>query len=224
LVSADEAQDLDRRKGRATALPSLAGPFAFFGGPAFPSDRVLDANVAILGRKSWPLSMTDQDQDFFITLHGLQEALKVLDDVEGHAGVAIKRANYRIATRVRDTSQTYAPRSPTLADFRKLSGKPWVFKKARGTSLPKAGGLERSIDFDFDAEEASIFVSANSEAGAYAFRIHELKGIEWHNRGIGTESKGSKADDKFIVRAIKDEANAAFVIIEDEVTKTLKGL
>lgn len=72
-----------------------------------------------------------------------------------------------------------------------------------------------------DATNATIFVATNSEAGKYAFRIHEQKGTAWKNRGPGTIAKGSQADDKFIVRAINDTRPQQIAILQDELKKAL---
>lgn len=161
--------------------------------------------------------------DFTVTLKGLEAAEKALFAIAAGSEKAMSRANFRIATRIRDICRRqYAPRSPTVGDIRKATGRAMTIRKARGTSRPKPGGLERSIEFEADATSATVFVAANSEAGAYAFKIHELKGVEWYNRGIGTISKGPKADDQFIVRAIRDNAKDAFAILEDEQKKALQ--
>lgn len=67
--------------------------------------------------------------------------------------------------------------------------------------------------------EGAIFVAANSEAGKYAARIHDKKGIDWENRGIGTIAKGPQADDKFIERALEVNEDAIRMLIEAEMDK-----
>ena len=162
------------------------------------------------------------DEGLHIELHGLDAALKNLEAIAGASSAIMKRSLYRIAALVHDTAQTYAPRSPTVGDIRKATGRRMRIRKARGYSRPKPGGLERSIDMDVDSTDATIFVASNSEAGLYAFRIHEEKGITWQNRGIGTISKGAKADDEFIVRAIHDNAGSILKIIESGQDEALK--
>jgi hypothetical protein len=163
------------------------------------------------------------DDGITIELAGLNAAIGVLNATANGSEKVMKRANFRIATLIRDTSVEYSPRSPTVGDIRKATGRKMAVRKARGYSRPKPGGLERSIDFEATGQDASIFVSSNSEAGMYAFRIHEEKGITWQHRGIGTISKGSKADDDFIVRAIKDKTNDCMAIIGNEQDKILKS-
>lgn len=158
-----------------------------------------------------------------IELQGLDAALKTLEATAGASEKIMLRTLYRIAALVHDVSQTYAPRSPTVGDIRKATGRRMKIRKDRGTSRPKPGGLERSIDMAVDSHDATIFVASNSEAGLYAFRIHEEKGETWQNRGIGTISKGPQADDEFIVRAIKDEQGNILKIIESGQDQALKG-
>ena len=83
------------------------------------------------------------------------------------------------------------------------------------------GGLEKSIEYEADETHCSVFVAANSQAGRYAKRIHDEKGITWRNRGAGTVAKGPRADEKFIERAIRDNAQTFGAIVEDELRKAL---
>lgn len=82
------------------------------------------------------------------------------------------------------------------------------------------GGLERSIQFEHDAEHAAVFVASNAEAGAYAEIIHDKKGVKWHERGPGTQAKGERADEKFIERA----QPGAAVKLADAMSKTVNQL
>ncbi len=166
--------------------------------------------------------MIASQQDFFITLHGLQEALNTLAELTRNSETAMKRANFRIATLNRDAIRLqYAPRSPTMGDLSKLLKRK---KKATrsGSNRPAPGGLEKSIEFEATAEEAIIYVADNSPAGKYAFKIHELKGSAWFKRGPGTISKGPKADDQFITRGIRDNAENSFLILKDMQEKAMK--
>ncbi len=123
----------------------------------------------------------------------------------------MERTYYRIGALVKDTAVKYAPKSPTNKERRARSNATAAQWKAarkrrspRSTSREMPGGLMRSISFRATPDFAEVFVAANSEAGKYAFTIHELKGKAWSKRGPGTVAKGSKADDKFITRAIED--------------------
>lgn len=77
----------------------------------------------------------------------------------------------------------------------------------------------RSITFASDDEKAEVFVASNSEAGKYARKIHDDKGLTWWNRGPGTQAKGPQADDRFILRAIADEEPNMRTIILDQMPK-----
>lgn len=161
-------------------------------------------------------------------MRGLDEAIALLFRTAAGSEKVMARTFHRIGSRSKDRAKEYAPRSPTLSDLRKDakargSKRKFKIRKATGTSRPKPGGLENSIDYQTDALGAIIFVSANSEAGDYAFRIHEQKGQSWHKRGIGTVSKGSKADDKFIVRAIQDTEGENLIAVADEQAKAFRA-
>lgn len=80
----------------------------------------------------------------------------------------------------------------------------------------------RSITFASDAEKAEIFVASNSEAGKYAKKMHDEKGLSWWNRGPGTEAKGPQADHKFILRAIEDGAEDSTRIVDSEMEKVTR--
>ena len=163
-----------------------------------------------------------------VTLGGLSAALRTLDKAAERSDVVIQRALKRIGFQVQATAMEYAPRSATDTDSRKA-------KKQAGSSKPRKkrkpipggqggtepGGLERSIEFEVRGSDVEIFVADNSDAGPYAWIIHEEKGNLWKNRGLGTVSKGQKADEKFITRAIEDEENAALLIIQSEIDAIL---
>lgn len=90
----------------------------------------------------------------------------------------------------------------------------------RLTSWKQPGGLENSIKCEYDAEHAEVFVASNATAGQYAGIIHDMKGVKWHERGPGTQSKGERADEKFIERALPD----AEAKLRDALGKSLKEL
>ena len=115
-----------------------------------------------------------------------------------------------------------APRGPTQAMRAALRKTKRKTKRApRGHSRAKRGGLERSIEFALNPAglEGVVYVAANSEAGAYAGRIHDQKGDTWHNRGPGTITKGARADEKFIARAVGDNAGKVDEFCKDEMGK-----
>ena len=111
----------------------------------------------------------------------------------------------RLALLVHRDALANAPITPTQQTLNKLHGrKRTVHRKATAYSRPKPGGLMRSIAYRVGLDTAEIYVAANSEAGKYAFRMHEEKGKTWWNRGPGTVAKGTRADHKFIERAITE--------------------
>lgn len=154
------------------------------------------------------------------------------------------RMLYRAGALVRDEARKNAPKSPTQQEIdsdRKKGFKAQGFKgkalKARmdlmlkrreaarndrATSRPMPGGLMQSIEMRSNAMNAEVFCAANSSAGRYAWRIHEEKGKTWKNRGIGTIAKGARADEKFIERALNDNAENIRKIAESQVEKAIQ--
>ncbi len=140
------------------------------------------------------------------------------------SGVAARRAGMeamrRIAAAVRKKAFEYAPKSPTQTITSR------TLKLKRRTSSKKTpGGLERSIRGETENTPegpiARIFIASNSEAGAYAKRIHDEKGKTWWKRGPGTVAKGPQADEKFVFRAIEDLRQYFVPILEQEIRKEL---
>ena len=163
--------------------------------------------------------------EIVITLEGLQEALLVLDRLARRTEGAMKRTLFRIATTIKDTAVDYAPISPTqqLINRARVTRRK-VPRKARAYSRTKPGGLRRSIDFTATETDAEIFVASNSEAGPYAWRIHNERWNKWFKRGLGTKAAGEQAREKFIERAIIDRADDSQRIIQDMTNKVIAGL
>ena len=121
------------------------------------------------------------------------------------------KAMSKVGLLVQGQAKDYAPKSPTKAQG--------------GGANANPGGLERSIQFNRVRNDAvDVFVPTNSEAGTYAKKMHDLKGIAWLNRGAGTKAKGPQADDKFIKRAIDDQSKEIEQLIENGMRAALKGV
>lgn len=148
-----------------------------------------------------------------IGLEGVAAAISNLSKV---APVAARRAMSRCGLIAVREAKANAPRSPTM---KRLSATLKRKKRTARRMLP--GGLEKSIEYESDETHCSVFVAANSQAGRYAKHIHDEKGITWRNRGAGTVAKGPRADEKFIERAIRDNAQTFGAIVEDELRKAL---
>ena len=129
---------------------------------------------------------------------------------------AVNAALGRIALLAQRESVRNAPRSPTNAQVSAT-----LKRKKRTARRTYPGGLEKSIEQEVRGDTAHIFVASNSFASKYAKRIHDEKGKSWHKRGAGTFAKGQRADDKFIERAIKDNQEKFYKILQDEVRKAL---
>lgn len=73
-------------------------------------------------------------------------------------------------------------------------------KESRLNAPRLKGYLERSISMKAGDDYAMIYVASNSPAGAYAETRHE----DNYNYGLLTVSKGPRAGNKYISRAIAD--------------------
>ena len=152
-----------------------------------------------------------------IELKGVPEALDILRRVAKDGEKATLHAMRSIGLLVQREAKKNAPRSPSRGQLnkqRKTNRK--VTRKARATSRPAPGSLENSIERETTSDSARIFVAANSAAGKYGYKIHEEKGSAWNKRGVGTVAKGSRADEKFILRAIVDNEGKIMEIIKAE--------
>ena len=139
----------------------------------------------------------------------LPDALRSLQKASKETTGGLRRALFRCGALAKRVAVQYAPISPTAALL--------VSKKPATGATP--GGLMRSINFASDDKQAEVFVPSNSEAGKYAFRIHEEKCLSWWRRGPGTTAKGPQADDKFIIRAIQDSQKDMVRIVDSEMEK-----
>jgi len=159
-----------------------------------------------------------------ITAPDVTKALQSLIQVPGDTMKHLRAAFTRIALLVQREAIRNAPRSPSqkvINALRKTRRK--TTKKARAVSRANPGGLERSIMQEVtsapDEVSGSVYVAANGEAGKYAERIHDQKGLTWSKLGPGTIQKGSRADEKFIERAVMENEAGMITIIESEIKK-----
>ena len=168
--------------------------------------------------------------DLTIELRGLDQALRELEALGERTAAALTRALVRISHTAKREAIRHAPRSPSMKILRALrKTKRRVTRKDRATSRASPGGLERSIEVEvipsmtsIGSLDAIVFVSANSEAGQYAARIHDGKGTLWNERGPGTVAKGARADALFIERAVRENEGEFVRIVQDELGKVLK--
>lgn len=136
-----------------------------------------------------------------------------------------------VVDRVVAVAKNYAPVSPTQGELdeeyerRRGSGK---LKRRRATvrfrkrkNRPTPGGLEQSIEGAVDDRGGCIYVARNAPAGKYAHYIHDMKGVLWHKRGVGTQNKGSQADSLFILRAVQDNRNNIVLALHAALKKAL---
>jgi len=181
--------------------------------------------------------------DAVITITGLEDIQRKLNQLSNLSQTATKTALARCVLVARREAVRNAPIAPTQSQqnkamvlwhpvngnanmlYRRNSSGERITRsrgrKASASSRPMPGGLEKSIDMWSDEREACVFVPRNSPAGKYATVIHDKKGVRWRNRGIGTQMKGARADDKFIERAIFDNTDNFKKIIDSEIRKEI---
>lgn len=146
-------------------------------------------------------------------LDGVENLLRGLVKV---APTASRRSMARCGLIAVREAKANAPRSPTMKQHSAT-----LKRKRRTARRMLPGGLEKSIEYEADETHCSVFVASNSQAGRYAKRIHDEKGITWRNRGAGTVAKGPRADEKFIERALRENARNFELIVEDELRKAM---
>ena len=154
--------------------------------------------------------------DWEITSNGTGNVERMLQKTLHIAAETATRGLKRCGVIAKRTAKSYAPRSPTM---QQLSAT--LKRKKRTARRTHPGGLEKSIMFEVKGDTCAVFVPENSFAGAYAKRIHDEKGVTWHNRGPGTVHKGPQADEKFIERAIADNGDTFREIFDDELGKAI---
>ena len=151
-----------------------------------------------------------------VHINGVSFVLGQLAHLPKAHNLVIARSLARIGQRVRDEAKRNAPRSPTMAQLSAT-----LKRKKRTARRTTPGGLEKSIEYEVKGGTCSVFVASNSYAGKYAKRIHDEKGKSWHKRGPGTIAKGSRADDKFVERAIRDNQDKFLDVFKSELRKAL---
>lgn len=144
----------------------------------------------------------------------------------------VRRAVGFIIPKLVDVAKNYAPVSPTQKEldeeYMRRRGKERMAARRRSVRFkerknrPSPGGLERSIMGQAEGEGGYLFVASNAPAGKYAHYIHDMKGVLWRRRGIGTQRKGSQADDQFITRAIYDNSARLSSLIKRAMEDALK--
>ena len=154
-------------------------------------------------------------------IHGLDELTRALSRFPQRLAAARSRAGARIGLHCVREAKANAPRSPTKKQHSKTLKRKRI--TARRQFFP--GGLEKSIAAETLANgDVSVFVAKNSYAADYARYIHDEKGTRWFKRGAGTVAKGARADEKFIERAVNDNAERYRKVYEQEIQKELASL
>lgn len=156
-----------------------------------------------------------------VEITGLQELTAALSRFPARLAAARSRAGARIGLHCVREANANAPRSPTKKQHSKTLKRKRI--TARRQFFP--GGLEKSIAAEtLPNGDVSVFVAKNSYAADYARYIHDEKGTRWFKRGAGTVAKGARADEKFIERAVNDNAERYRKVYEQEIQKELANL
>ena len=169
-----------------------------------------------------PPPTRDAGADLTVEVKGATELQAAFERVARECPQAIARAHFRIAGIIRPEAKLNCPRSPKREELDALRNTDRkVKRKPRAHSRPSPGGLIRSIDSASNSAGAAVYVAANSEAGKYARKMHDDKGVSWFKRGPGTVARGARADAKFISRAIDENQTQIRVIIDSELDKAM---
>ena len=156
-----------------------------------------------------------------VEIRGLDELTRALTRFPERLSAARSRAGARVGLHCVREAKANAPRSPTKAQHSKTLKRKRI--TARRQFFP--GGLEKSIECETLANgDVSVFVAKNSFAADYARYIHDEKGVRWFKRGAGTVAKGSRADEKFIERAVNDNAERYRRVYEQEMQREIARL
>ena len=151
---------------------------------------------------------------------------RALSRFPARLAAARARAGRLIGDHCRKEAKANAPRSPT----KKQHSKTLVRKRVTAVRGHTPGGLEKSIRYEILPNgDVSVFVPSNgftrTKSGYnYAKRIHDEKGVTWFKRGAGTVAKGSRADEKFIERAVNDNAQKYLLVYEQEIKREIARL
>lgn len=161
-------------------------------------------------------------------IKGMDDLQRTLNGLAAELPHALGRGLSRIGLLAQREAKAYAPRSPTNAQ---LSA---TLKRKRRTARKMfPGGLEKSIEWELVGDApligCSVFIAQNGYSVSkhgynYARKIHDERGITWRNLGPGSVAKNTsgKVGEKFIQRAIEDNATKFVRILQDEARKAVK--
>ena len=124
---------------------------------------------------------------------------------------AMARTMARVGVFTEGEAKERAPISPTKAQG--------------GGANANPGGLQNSITHELVGNQAvDVFVPSNGPAGDYAVKIHDERGVTWKDRGAGTIAKGPKAKEKYIKRAIDENAKEISELIAAGIAEAFEDI
>ena len=159
--------------------------------------------------------------DFTIDARQLKRLDKSLTKAGKDYKKGVKRFLKEIGVRVSALARKYCPESPQKKDYARMNKSGVTNRKSSGITT---GSLRDSIQYDAKKDRVSINVPSNSKGGKYAEKMHDKKGSAWKNRGVRTQQKGSKADDKYIYRAFEDSEDKIDELIDKVINDMTKGI
>ena len=132
----------------------------------------------------------------------------------------IKKVLNEIGSVVLKKARSLCPISPSKTDYVKTLKR--IKPKQSTARVFTSGALTRSITREVFDERVEIGVPSNSEAQAYAEKIHDEKGKTWKNLGVASVRKG--ATDKFIFKAQEESESEYLRAVDQLVDKLIKGI
>ena len=146
----------------------------------------------------------------------LKDLIKKMDDA-GMSSPARKKSMFTaIGLIVNRRAWDYAPMSQSKSQY--------VATLKKGVTKRKVftrGSLKFSITNKSEKDSVSIFVPANSKAGAYAEKMHDDRGNSWHKLSSG---KQARSQDKYIENAEKDTRSDYMKEVSKFIDNLLSGI
>lgn len=159
--------------------------------------------------------------DFTIDARQLKRLDKSLTKAGKDYKKGVKRFLKEIGIRIQGLARKYCPESPQKQDYARMNKSGRTNRKSSNITT---GSLRDSITYETGKDKVSINVPANSRGGKYGEKIHDGKGSDWQKRGVRTQQKGVKADEKFIFRAFADSESKVDELIDKVISDMTKGI
>lgn len=162
-----------------------------------------------------------------VEIKGLDSVCAALNSLRNAAPNAARAAMHKCGERCKAQASLYAPRSPTKSQYNEGLKR----KKRTQRKYVTPGNLEKSVACEYDDSHASVFIASNGMCVSpkgynYAKKIHDERGKTWQKLGRGSQAKNARAQgkvgDKFIERAIRDNVDFCYKVIDERLNAALK--